>query len=361
MGLGQDEVVSRKDYLKNKKRQKRKNILINISKRTWIMLAFILVISLYVIYQFYVYNSKHRLVQTLPDEISSMKEYKIYYVSETYTYDSKNQLKSMNTMSNEKETIDEGLGITQLNVKNNNIFGIIDSSLVKINTNSKENKIEKIVEKNVKGYSIYKDEIYVYLQGEGVETGVYKLGKKNQPEKVISGTIYQMLVDKNSIYLVNKDKNIVKYDKKEYKEKAYITNSSAAGIIQDEKNIYFVNTKDSNKLYKIDKETAKSSIVTAQATLRSAYVNMDGYSYMGIYDNTIYYINTKDGNKLYKTKIGSNEDIKILEDNIQILDIINGTIFYKVAGDIGVYRYDIVNEISSQVTSARVVEFKAQE
>lgn len=361
MGLGQEEVVSRKDYLKNKKRQKRKTMLGKISKRTWIMLAFILVISCYVIYQFYVYNSKHRLVQTLPDEISSMKEYKIYYVSETYAYDAKNQLKSMSTTSNEKQTIDEGLGITQLNVKDNNIYGIIEGSLVKINTNSKENEVKQLVEKNVKGYTLYNNEIYVYLEGEGVETGVYILGKKNEPKKVISGNIHQMLVDKNNIYLVNKDKNLVKYDKKEYKEKAYITNSSVAGIIQDEKNIYFVNMKDSNKLYKVEKETGKNSVVTNEANLKAVYINMNGYSYMGIYDDTIYYINTKDGNKLYKTKIGSKEDIKILEDNIQILDIINGTIFYKVAGDIGVYRYDIVNEISSQVTSARVVEFKAQE
>ena len=88
---------------------------------------------------------------------------------------------------------------------------------------------------------------------------------------------------------------------------------------------------------------------------------MNGYSFMGVCDNTVYYINTKDGNKLYKTVVGSSEDIKILEDNIQILDVINGTIFYKVVGDIGVYRYDTVNEISSQVTSARVVEFAAEE
>jgi len=361
MGLGQDEVVSRKDYLKKKKREKTKRKLLNISKRTWVMLAFIIVISCYVIYQFYVYNTKHRLVQTLPDEISSMKDYKIYYVSETYAYDAKNQLKSMSTTSNEKVTIDEGLGITQINVKNNNIYGIIDESLVKINTNGKENDVEKLVENNVNGYALYNEEIFVYLSGEGVETGVYKLGKKNELKKIISAAVNQLIVDKNNIYIVNNDKNIVRYDKKGEGETYLVNDGSAGGMIQDNKNIYFVNTKDSNKLYKIEKETSKVQAVTNQATLNSVYNGMNGYSYMGIYDNTVYYINTKDGNKLYKTVIGSKEDIKILEDNIQILDIIEGTIFYKVKGDIGVYRYDIANEISSQVTSARVVEFKAEE
>ena len=97
MSYLQGEVVSRKEYLKKKKREKTKRALRKISSRTWILLAFILIISVYVIHQFYIYNTKHRLVQTLPDEISSMKEYNIYYVSETYAYDAENQLKSMST------------------------------------------------------------------------------------------------------------------------------------------------------------------------------------------------------------------------------------------------------------------------
>lgn len=361
MDFSQDEVMSRKDYLKKKKREKTKIKLLNISKRTWFMLAFILVISCYVIYQFYIYNTKHRLIQTLPDEILSMKEYQIYYVSETYAYDAKNQLKSMSTTSNEKKTIDEGLGITNIDVKQNNVYGIIDGSLVKINTNTKKNETKKIVEQNVKGFAIYNEEIYVYLSGEGVETGIYKVGKKNKLEQIIWASVNQLLVDKNNIYIVNADKNILKYDKDGKNETLLLGGGSAAGIIQDEKNIFFVNVNDSNKLYKVEKETGTVNKITNNSGLNSAYIGMNGHSYMGVYDNTAYYINVNDSNKLYKTSIGSNEDIKILEDNIQILDVIHGTIFYKVVGDIGVYRYDIVNGISSQVTSARVVEFKAEE
>ncbi len=361
MGLGQEEVVSRKEYLKKKKRQKRKTIFDKMGKRTWLMLAFILAISCYVIYQFGIYNKKHRLVQTLPDEISSMKEYKIYYVSESYTYDGKNQLKSMSTTSNEKETIDEGLGITQITIKDNHIYGIIDGSLVKIIKDGRKNKVEKLVENNVKGYCIYGENVYAYMEGEGVETGIYKLGKKNKTEKIISVYVNQLLIDKNNIYVVNGDKNIIKYDKDGKNETIVVNNGSAVGVIQDLDNIYFVNAADNNKLYRVVKETGEISHVTNEGTTCGWYTGMNGYAFMGVYDNTLYYINTKDGNKLYKTVVGSSEDIKILEDNIQILDVINSTIFYKVVGDIGVYRYDTVNEISSQVTSARVVEFAAEE
>ena len=361
MGLNQDEIVSRKEYLKKKKRENRKNLLSSVNKRTWFMLAFILIASFYVVYQFYVYNTKHRLVQTLPDEISAMQDYKIYYVSQTYTYDSKNQLKSMSTTSNEKLTIDEGSGISQINVKNNIVYGILDGGLVKINTNGEKNKLNKLVEKNVKGYSIYENDIYVYLKGDEVGAGIYHLNSKKELEKVISSEVLQLLVDESSIYIVNKDKNIIKYDKNGNNETYFIRDNSSAGIVQDKQNIYFVNIKDGNKLYKIEKNSGKVLNVTKTATISNGYVGMNASSYIGIYDDVAYYINSKDGNKLYKTKIGSNEDIKVLNDNIQILDVINGTIFYKVNGDIGVYRYDIYNGISSQVTSARVLEFKAEE
>ena len=79
MDFKQGETLTRKEYIKKKKKEKRKNALSNISKRTWVMLAFIILCSAYVVYQFYIYNTKHRLVQTLPEEISSMKDYRIYY------------------------------------------------------------------------------------------------------------------------------------------------------------------------------------------------------------------------------------------------------------------------------------------
>ncbi len=361
MGLNQDEILSRKEYLKKKKKEKRKNALSKVSKRTWFMLIFILIISVYVIFQFYIYNTKHRLVQTLPDEISSMKDYKIYYVSETYTYDSPNQLKSMSTTSNEKTTIDEGVGITRISIKDNNLYGIKDGNLVKINTKEKDSKAVVLVEKNVKGYTLYRDDIYVYLNGEGVETGVYYLDEKNELSKIISGEILQLLVDNNNIYIVNKDKNIVRYNKDGKGETVLVKDASSGGIVQDDKNIYFVNIKDGNKLYKIAKSNRQVTAISKTGAVSNAYIGMDGYSYMGVYDNIVYYINTKDGNKLYKSSASLKEDQKVLEDNVQILDMINGTIFYKVKDDIGVYRYDIANGISSQVTSARVIEFKAEE
>lgn len=361
MDFKQGETLTRKEYIKKKKKEKRKNALSNISKRTWVMLAFIILCSAYVVYQFYIYNTKHRLVQTLPEEISSMKDYRIYYTSETYTYErGKNQLKSMSTTSNEKQTIEEGLGIYQINVKDNNIYGIKDGKLIKIDTNSKKITSKEIVSANVKGYAMYREDIYAYLSGEGVETGVYYVDEINEPKKIINTEVLQMLVDANNIYIVNKDKKIVRYNKDGQGETILANEYTSGGIIQDEKNIYFANLGADSKLYKIEKSTGKVVALSKTGATLNTVTNMDGYSFMGVYDNEIYYINTKDGNKLYKSGLSLKEDEKILEDNIQILDVINGTIFYKVNGDIGVYRYDIANKISSQVTSGRVLEFKAE-
>lgn len=361
MSYLQGEVVSRKEYLKKKKREKTKKALKRVSSRTWFLLAFILIISVYVVYQFYIYNTKHRLVQTLPEEISSMKDYNIYYVSQTYAYDAENQLKTMSTTSSDKLTIDEGLGITNITVKNNNVYGIRNGSLLKINTNLKEIKSETLIEKNVKGYSIYNDEVYAYISGDGIDAGVYLLDKKNKVKMIVSGGVQQLLVDKPNIYIVDKNKNIVRYKKDGTGAETLISNSASASMVQDAKGIYFVNIKDSNKLYRIDKSSKKVEKVSKTATLSSAFVGMNGNSFVGVYDNVAYYINTKDSNKLYKSSVNDKEDKVVLEDSIEILDVIDSTIFYKVRNDIGVYRYDILNGISSQVTSARVVEFDAEE
>lgn len=359
MDFKQGETLTRKEYIKKKKKEKRKKKIKNISARTWVMFIFILLCSAYVIYQFYIYNTKHRLVQTLPDEISSMKDYKIYYTSETYTYENgKNQLKIMSTTSSEKNTVEEGAGIYQINVKDNNVYGIKDGNLVKIAANSKKNEYEELVTGNVKGYAMYENDIYVYLSGEGVETGIYYL-EENNVKKLVNVELLQMLVDSNNIYVVTKDKKLVKYSKDGQGETVLASEYNVGGIIQDSKDIYFVNLSNENKLWKVEKMTGTVKEVSKSGTLTNNIVNMDGYSFMGVYNNDVYYINTKDGNKLYRSSSELNEDEKILEDNIQILDVINGTIFYKVTGDIGVYRYDIENKISSQVTSGRVLEFKA--
>lgn len=360
MSYLQGEVVSRKEYLKKKKREKTRKTIKKIDSRTWFMIAFILLISVYLSYQFYIYNTKHRLIQTLPDEISSMKEYKIYYMSESYAYDGQSQLKSMSTTSSEKSTINEGLGINNLIVKDNIVYGIKDGALIKIDTNEKENNVTTLIKQNVKGYTIYENEIYVYLSGEGNETGVYILGKKNKLTKIISGDVIQILADKNNVFIVDSNKNIVKY-KKDGKESEIIVNGSAAGIIQDETYIYFVNINDSNKLYRVSKETKKVEQISKTGTLTNLTSKMNGAAFVGVYDDAAYYINTSDNNKLYKSSVNEAEDKVILGDSIQILDVINSTIFYKVKNDIGVYRYDIVNGISSQVTSARVVEFAAEQ
>ena len=359
MSYLQGEVVSRKEYLKKKKREKTRKAIKKITPRTWFMIAFILVISVYVTYQFYIYNTKHRLIQTLPDEISSMKEYNIYYMSQSYVYEGENQLKSMSTTSSDKTTIEEGIGLSNIVVKNNILYGIKNGALIKIDTNGKENKVKTLIEKNVKGYAISKEEVYAYINGEGNEIGVYTFGKDDNLEKIISGEILQLLVDKNNIYVVDSAKNIIKY-KKDGTNPENIA-SGASSIIQDEKCIYFVNSNDSNKLYRVNKEDKKVEQVSKTGTLTNNNNKMCGNAFVGVYDDVAYYINTSDKNKLYKSSESQEKDEIVLEDTIEILDVINSTIFYKVKNDIGVYRYDILNGISSQVTSARVVEFAAQE
>ncbi|MDD2627286.1 MAG: DUF5050 domain-containing protein [Clostridia bacterium] len=363
LDYNQDEFMTRKEYLRNKKREKMLFKIQRVRKSTWFTLFLMILIASYVIYQYYIYNTKHRLVENLPEEISSMENYNIYYTSESYAYEGETQLKTMSTTSDMKDTIKIGQGIAHLKVKGNEIYGIKENKLIKIFPNGKTKELKVLIDKNVQAYEMFNDDIYVVLKGTDVETGLYKYNKEGKHKKITDGEVYQLLIDNNNIYVVKKEnKNIIKYNKNSLEEKALTNDKEIGYIIQDEKNIYYSDKKRENKIYKIDKNNSKEKQITKGSLIKSNNLNQtNGISVMGIFEDKIYYINENSENKLYKTKIDGSKEELVLHDQVHILEVIGNTIFYNIKDDIGVYRYDIETGISSQITSARVVEFKVSE
>lgn len=363
LDYNQDEFMTRKEYLRNKKKENMLFKIQRVRKSTWFTLLLMILIASYVIQQYYIYNTKHRLVENLPEEISSMQNYNIYYISESYAYEGETQLKTMSTTSDAKDTIKIGQGITQLKIKGMEIYGIKENKLIKISPNGKTEELKILVDKNVHSYEIYKDEIYVFLKGNDVETGLYKYNKEEKHKKIADGEVYQLLIDDNNIYVVTeKSKNIVKYDKNSLEKKPLTTDKEIGYIIQDNNSIYYSDKKRENKIYRIDKNNSKEKQITKGSLKKPNIQNkINGISVMGVFEDKVYYINENDKNKLYKAKTDGSKEELILHDKVQILEVIGNTIFYKVESDIGVYRYDMETGISSQITSARVVEFKVSE
>lgn len=361
MRISPEEVVSRKEYLKKKNRERKIRRLKGMSTSTRVIICFVIVISVYVAYQFSIYNKKHRLIQTLPDEISSLKDFYIYYVSDGYTYDKQNSLKYMSAMSDEKTNIEKGKGISKISISNKSVYGIKNGALVKVDT---DGKLTTLIEKNVQRFAVYKGKVYALLKGEGIETGIYTLNKRKEEVKVIDGDYGQILVNEDNIYLLNNERHIVSYDKDGKNQQNIMMDAEASYMILNGENIIFVNKSDGDKIYKVnvkDKKVLKLTNHSAGVADGGEFAYSNGEQYIGASEEYVYYINSSDENNLYKVKNDGTEEAKLLKGKVQILDTVEDTIFYKIEGDIGVYRFDATARVSSQVTSARVLEFKVSE
>ena len=129
--------------------------------------------------------------------------------------------------------------------------------------------------------------------------------------------------------------------------------------MQDASHIYFVNKKDENKIYVIEKSgnnETKLDDITSVAD-KGEIKEIDGSKYMYIEDNFLYYINSADSNTLWKINLDSKEKTQVISLSIEILQNIKGTVFYKVKNEMGVYLYTYSNNFMSQVTRRKLKEF----
>lgn len=370
-----EEVVSRKDYLKNKENEKkqrqRKNKNEN-KKPSYYKLAFVVILTGYVIFQFSTYQKKYNLVNNVPQEISSLKNYDIYYTTSTYTYDPEIVLNHTKSNTSVKEVISSVKGITNISGEGGYVYGMKEDTLVRIkneNNSSKTSvsnfgKLETVMDKGVRGYFVYKDEVYVFIQGKDVGTGIYTKAKDSDKYvRIIDIEVSQLLADENNIYIVGigEDKNIYSYSKDGSNRKQLTQNRSAKYIIEDETAIYFSDDKSDGKLYSINKSSLEEKSITTGGAIK--LVNNDvlnGGFCMGIYDGYIYYINANKENKLFKAKIdGREEEKEVIGSSIEKISMIGYSVIYKEKDGKSIYRFEIKNGVSSELTSGRIIDFSA--
>lgn len=357
-----DEVVTRKEYLKNKNKKNNKN------KPPFVLMLFIFVLLFYIIFQYNTYQKKYRIVNNIPTEISSLKNYDVYYTTKTYTYNTETVLNYIKSNHASKEVTSAILGLTNINGNNGYVYGLKEGSLVRAKntftdgTNSFE-ELEVIIPKGVIFYSVYKDEVYAFLKGENIETGIYRKDKTNNKYvKIISEDISQILVDDKNIYIANNgtDKNIYSYSKQNLVKKQLTKNKEVIYMIENENTIYYTDKKTNGKIYSTIKNSGDERSITKEGAIN--IVNdkkcSNGNFCMGIYDNYIYYINTNKNNRLYKAKInGESDEKQVINAEIEKISMLGYSIIYKEKFKNSIYRYEVTSKINSEITSGRIVDF----
>ena len=334
--LDPDEKISRKEYLKRKKKQSN-NIKVK-SKAPILFGIVVLLLSIYVFTQFYVYSKANNYKYVSGDDVDSQDVYNVFYVTEGYTYDPVYSLNSILSNGFNDSIYYSNSLLTNISLDKEYIYGIKNEGIYRIKKDTKE--METVVEKDVLKYLVNGDRVY-YITAAESKLGIYNLTEKSNVVTSLDN-ISEILVDDNHIYMVKDEKTkkvLIRTDKDGNSKIDLKTDINVSYIIQDDYSLYFVNKSDANKIYTIGKDGKGYSKIADIVSISDTgdIKEIDGSNYMFVNQNKLYYVNAESENSLYVIDLTTKENNKVLTSNVEILQNVNDTVYYKVKGEMGVY------------------------
>jgi len=346
-----EQSMSRKEYLKRLKKNKMKFPLLKPILISVIMIA----LFVYVIHQLHVYNTVTEMANKVIEESKLIKTYKMFFMSKPYEKDQVDNILYLYTGSDESRVeIEAGLGISNIQIYGDYLYGIKDGNLVKINTSSHE--LQQICEENVVAFSINNAGVYVYkyYKGNSDKTGLYKLGETE--ELIINETIHQLLLDDNYIYIVAKDsteKTLLRYTLDGKSHKALTEKITVNNIVLDNGYIYYTNNSDKNRIYKVSNDGSDNVAVTQNKCMTDVS-KYNGNGLFGIYQGNVIYINSED-NKVYLANT-EKEDV-LIDNKVKCLQLNDKMLYISLKNNIEKHRNNLEKSKLDKITSARFTEF----
>ena len=360
LSINEEDIMTRKEYLKDKKKQKKK--LGKSNKKKYIVIAFISLLAIYVFIQFYIYYKQNNYKYLTDEDVDNQKVYNMYFLTEGYTYEPKTSLNLITTDSLNESTIAKNIGFTNITEYNDYIYGIKENGLYKINKTTYE--ITMIVEKDVNKFITYNEDIYIL---SGSENKLIYINPKTKEHKDLGvKNVKEVLVDENYIFtcVTDLEKSKLIRIKKDGSDKKELTKDEKVSyVIQDNNRLIFVNKGNDDKIYSVNKDGSDlKKILDVKSISDSGDTEyIDGNKYMFVKDDFLYYINTEDNDNLWRASLTSDVKDEILHTSIEMLEFTNDTIFYKNKNEKGVYLYNIETKFTSQISQRLINEFIVEE
>jgi len=356
LSLSDEEKLSRKEYLRKKKKQTI-GIKRNGSKK-YVAIIFAVILMLYVFIQFYIYYRENNYKYLSDHQVDKQTVYDMYYVSVGYTYEPKTSLNSIKSSGFEEALVSKDLGFSHINPNGEYIYGIKNNSIAMLNKVT--NEVTVIYENNVNKYTMYNNEIYAIV---GTNNKLVYIDPTTKESKDLGiDNVTEILVDEKNLFLcINETvkKSLVRINKDGTDKKVLTGNENISYIIQNDTKIFFVNKFDTNKIYSIQKDgTGIGKVADIQSVTDTGTIqNVDGSKYMFTVNNNLYYINTEDKRNLWKINLDDKTNEKIISMSVDILEIVDNTVFYKVKDEKGVYLFNLDTKFTSLVSSRLITEF----
>lgn len=351
-----DNIVSRKDYLKNKKKQKYAKFKLVPT----LLSVIIILLSVYVYKQLKIYNSVNKIANEVIEENALVTTQKIYYVGTSYTKKQDTTLIRYNVQDKSRDVIKNGYNLKYIQVDREYIYGMLKNELYKIDLITFEKK--KVSKNAIEGYLVTDKSIYYYINSNEKTKGLYMIDKETGKEtKLNSDTIYKIGADGKNIYLISSattSKSIVRYDLHGKNKKVLSGKKIVSNMLIGENNIYYSNRSDNSKIYYISKDSGEDKKLTdkkilSYASKEDSYVN----NKMIELNNKMFFID-KDTKSIYEINLKTNKEKKIINSQIETIKYYsNKQICYTRKDDIAIYAYEIETGNTEKVTSARMIEY----
>ena len=352
--LNPEETITRKEYLKRKKKQLKG--FNKKSKLSYLLIIGLILLAIYVFIQFYFYNKKNNFKYVAGDAVNKQKVYNMYYVTEGYTYDPVYSLSLIRTDGFNDKLIFQNSGMHDIISKDEYIYGIKNESLCRFSKSASE--LEILVETGVQKFTLSNSRVYYTVNNKLNYIDINSKEKKELPVDNVS----EVLIDENYIFVAKTNKakkELVRYNMEGEEEKILVDNANVSYIINDESRVYFVNKADSNKIYIVSKD---GSDISALGDIKGIsdkgnIKEIDGDNFMFVSEGNLYYVNPDDNNTLWKINLEDKKCEKVIHSSVQILQNVENTVFFKVKNEMGVYLYNFNTQFMSKITNRNVSEF----
>ena len=137
MEYSKDNIMTRKEYLKSKKKNK-----LDFSKLKYVLLFIVVILlGVYVFKQLKIYNNVTQIANKVVEESKIVRTMTMYYVSDTYTKGGQSIVTLYKSSDESRTAIEGSEKFNKISVVEKQLYGLVDNTLYVVNLtdNTKQN------------------------------------------------------------------------------------------------------------------------------------------------------------------------------------------------------------------------------
>ena len=296
--------------------------------------------------------------------IQQNNSYDVYYVKNDYT-NSVSQLVKINTETQKAEIVYSGhdyfssVAIAdKIYLLSNNWIGYVENNKIHYLMSGDEYTTKFLLS----GDTFYYGKDNSNVSDDYFERFAMMKTDGTSIKEIHESGISQLLIDDYIYFKPNSGVDVTKLLRYNLDgtNKQVLLDQSIGYLIKSSNRLYFVNYSDNSSLYQmnLDGSNVKKLVEGPISFGYSLYNQLNGYYSMAVIGDVLYYINTSDGNKLYKVESGSST--KVSDAALMSIQAKDSYLFVVYKSKFGIYMWDSNGKELKTITTDNAIEFSVE-